>query len=92
MKRNKGRLPPFVPLQKDTIKTPAWKAMSHGARSLYTALKGRFNTRLQNAVYISTRAASEELGAHSRRDNVGHWFRELNGMASPGWLAQRIMA
>jgi hypothetical protein len=78
MKRDKGRLSPFVPLDKATIKTPAWKAMSHGARSLYASLKARYNTRLQNAVYISTRLASEELGSHSHRDNVLSWFRELD--------------
>jgi hypothetical protein len=33
----KGRISgPFVPLLKDTIKTEAWKALSHGARSLYS--------------------------------------------------------
>ena len=39
----KGRLPPFVPVLKDTMKTPAWKALSHGARSLYVVLKGRYS-------------------------------------------------
>ena len=78
-RRNKatGRLAPFVPVTKDTIKTPAWKALSHGARSLYIALKGRYNSRLQNAVYISSRVAVEELGLHSHRDSVLRWFREL---------------
>ena len=41
MRRDKGRLPPFVPVLKDTMKTAAWKALSHGARSLYVTLKGR---------------------------------------------------
>ncbi|MFZ0150690.1 MAG: hypothetical protein WAM72_20585, partial [Xanthobacteraceae bacterium] len=31
MRRDKGRLPPFVPVLKDTVKTAAWKALSHGA-------------------------------------------------------------
>ena len=39
----KGRLPPFVPVLKDTMKTPAWKALSHGARSLYVVLKCRYS-------------------------------------------------
>jgi len=77
MRRNKGRLPPFVPVLKDTMKTAAWKALSHGARSLYVTLKGRYNVRLQNAVYVSTRDAEEELGQYSTRRNVMRWFREL---------------
>ena len=77
MRRKKGRLPPFVPLLKDTVKTAAWKALSHGARSLYVTLKGRYNNRLQNAVYVSTRDAEEELGQYSTRRNVMRWFREL---------------
>src|SRR5262249_60003752 len=62
-KRDKGRLPDFVPLIKSTVKTPAWRAMSHGARSLYVALKVRYNTRLQNSVYLSARMGAEELGS-----------------------------
>jgi hypothetical protein len=77
-RRNKGRISgPFVPMMKDTMKTPAFKALSHGARSLLTVLRARYNTTLQNAVYISTRDASKELGSHSRRNNVMRWFREL---------------
>ena len=41
-KQNKGRLPPFVPLIKEVLSSPAWRAMSHGARSLYTALMARY--------------------------------------------------
>ena len=77
MRRDKGRLPPFVPVLKDTMKTAAWKALSHGARSLYAVLKGRYNIKLQNAVYVSTRDAEEELGQYSTRRNVMRWFREL---------------
>jgi hypothetical protein len=77
MSRDKGRLPPFVPVLKDTVKTPAWKALSHGARSLYVTLKAKYNNKLQNAVYVSTRDAEEELGQYSTRRNVMRWFREL---------------
>ena len=77
MRRDKGRLPPFVPILKETAKTAAWKALSHGARSLYVALRSRYNLTTQNAVYVSTRDAEEELGQHSTRRNVMRWFREL---------------
>jgi hypothetical protein len=77
-KKYKGRIEgPFVALLKDTIKTEAWKALSHGARSLYVALRSRYNLTTQNAVYVSTRNAEEELGRHSNRHNVLLWFREL---------------
>jgi hypothetical protein len=66
---------PFVPLLKDTLKTPAWKALSYGARCLYVVLKWRYNKNLTNAVYVSTRIAAQELGAG--RGNVRHWFCEL---------------
>jgi len=76
-KRSKGRIGgPFVPLLKDTMKTEAWKALSHGSRSLYAALKGRYNSKLQNGVYLSTRHAAKELGS-CKKDNVGRWFHEL---------------
>jgi hypothetical protein len=74
-KRDKGRPPDFVPLIKSTLKTPAWRAMSHGARSLYVALKVRYNTRLQNGVYLSARTGAEELG--SSKDYVARWHHEL---------------
>jgi hypothetical protein len=74
MSKTKGRkLPPFVPLIKDTIKTEAWRALSHGARSLYVVLKSRFSNMRQNSVYVSTRDAEEELGQHSTRRNV-RWY------------------
>jgi hypothetical protein len=81
MSRDKGRLPPFVPVLKDTVKTAAWKALSHGARSLYVTLKAKYNNKLQNAVYVSTRDAEEELGQYSTRRNVMRWFRELQHYA-----------
>jgi len=77
-KKYKGRIEgPFIALLKDTIKTEAWKALSHGARSLYVALRSRYNLTTQNAVYVSTRNAEEELGRYSNRNNVLLWFREL---------------
>jgi hypothetical protein len=91
-RNNKGRIGgPFVPLLKDTINTDAWRATSHGARSLYAALKSHYNSKLGNAVYLSTRAAVKELGSHSHRDKVRRWFRELQyygfiAMVSPGYL------
>ena len=77
-KKYKGRIEgPFIALLKDTIKTEAWKALSHGARSLYIALRSRYNLKTENAVYVSTRDAKEELGRHSNLHSIRLWFREL---------------
>jgi hypothetical protein len=62
---------------KDTMKTQAWRSLSHGARSLYMALKCRYNSKLQNGVYLSTRDAVKELSLNQYRTNVLRWFREL---------------
>lgn len=49
-KKYKGRIPgPFIWLLQDTVKSEAWKALSHGARSLYAILMKRYNIKLQNA-------------------------------------------
>jgi hypothetical protein len=89
--RDKGRLPPFLPLLNDTLDSPAWRAMSHGARSLYVALKRRYSTNFKNngKIYLGTRDAAKELG--SGLEEIGNWFRELQHygfivMTTPGCL------
>ena len=94
-RRNKGRLPVFVPLFKDTMSSPAWRATSHGARSLFTALKSHYNRTVCGGVYLSARRASKELG--SNKDYITRWFRELEFygfivMISAGCLASRAKA
>jgi hypothetical protein len=77
-RKNRGeRLPPFVALLKDTLASQAWRAMSHGARSLYTALKTRYSSTLHNngRIFISQRTAMKELGSGS--NEIARWFREL---------------
>jgi hypothetical protein len=69
------KLAPFVPLYKETMKTPAWQALSNGARMLYVMLKWNYNTKLQNHVFLSTRDAALKLG--SNRSYVRRWFSEL---------------
>jgi hypothetical protein len=76
-RQDKGRLPPFVPLLKDTMASPAWRAMSHGAKVLYVALKARYSSTLHNngRLFISQRTASCEIG--SSFEQIARWFREL---------------
>jgi hypothetical protein len=90
-KTDKGRLPPFVPLLKDTLNSPAWRAMSHGARSLYIALKCNYNRNAHNngRIYLANRRAAKEIG--SSPNQIVRWFRELQFygfivMQKPGGL------
>lgn len=73
----KERTPPFVMALKSTMDAPAWRAMSHGARSLYYALKRRYNQKGGNngRLFISQRDAAKEIGSH--HTEIARWFREL---------------
>ncbi|MFY9770374.1 MAG: hypothetical protein WAK04_09105 [Xanthobacteraceae bacterium] len=68
---------PFVPLLIATIDSPAWRAMSHGAHSLYVALKRRYNPSIDNngEIFLSLRRAAQELQSHP--DYIARWYREL---------------
>ena len=63
-KRRKGRLGPFIPLIKATMATPAWRAMSCGARVLYTELRGLLSNDYSNngRVFLSDRDAAVLVG------------------------------
>jgi hypothetical protein len=76
-RREKGRLPPFVPLFNDTLDTPAWRTMSHGAQVLYVALKRRYshNSHNNGRVFLSQRDAAKEL--NSNHTQIARWYREL---------------
>ncbi|MFY9835417.1 MAG: hypothetical protein WAK55_02925, partial [Xanthobacteraceae bacterium] len=74
--RNSKKLAPFIPLTRATKSTPAWQALRHGARSLYMELKGHYNTKLQNGVYLSTRKAAKEIGC-ATKESVCSWYHEL---------------
>jgi len=73
--RDKGRMAPFVPLYKLTMKHPAWRALSHGARSTYMLLMSNYNTKQQNYVYLAVRKGAEELGSNMK--SVARWLHEL---------------
>jgi hypothetical protein len=74
-KRDKGRLPPFVPIFRHTIKASAWRALSVGARATFLTLKANYNSNAQNAVFLSARDGAEELGVC--KDTVCKWMHEL---------------
>jgi hypothetical protein len=76
--RKKGHLPPFVPLIRTTLASPAWKQLSFGARSLYVVLRSylRVDSLNNGKVFRSYRDAAADLGTNSMR-SVQRWFREL---------------
>jgi hypothetical protein len=76
-RRDKGKLPPFVPLLKDTIASPAWRAMSPSARCVYIALKLRYSSNFKNngRLYLSVRQAAKEVGVN--KDTATRCFREI---------------
>jgi hypothetical protein len=88
-RKEKNRISgPFVPLLITTLNSPAWKALSHGAKVLYIALKRRA-PNAHNRCYLSYRDAEDEIRANKR--NIAQWFRELKyygfiALAQPGCL------
>jgi hypothetical protein len=75
MKKSEVRL--FVQMYHDVMDTPAWQAMSHGARNLYLALKRSYNRKARNngRIFLSVRDASLMIKAN--KDIVSYWFKEL---------------
>jgi hypothetical protein len=91
-RKDKGRLPPFVPLDVEVMSSPAWRAMTMGARTLYIHLKRRWSFKQRNngRLFLSQRNAQEEIGL-GVRDSISRWFRELQHygfiiMTDPGCL------
>jgi hypothetical protein len=70
-----GKLAPFVAIFRHTIKAPAWRSLSVGARATFIALKSNYNTKAQNAVYLSARDGAKEFGVS--KDTVCRWLHEL---------------
>jgi hypothetical protein len=77
-RKDKGRLPPFVPLDQEMLRSRAWRATSYGARWLYVHLKRRWSFKQKNNghIFLSQRDAQEEMGCN-HRDTISRWFREL---------------
>jgi hypothetical protein len=75
--KHKGRLAPFVPLDQEVMRSPAWRATSFGARWLYVHLKRRWSFKQHNngRLFLSHRDVKAEIGGH--RDSISRWFREL---------------
>ena len=91
MRKKKNSYPPFVMVTNQVLDAPAWRAMSHGARSLYIALKRRYSSNRKNngRIYLSHRQARKEIRAGASQ--IVRWFGELQHygfivMIEPGCL------
>jgi hypothetical protein len=77
MSKDKGRIEgPFTAVLNTTLDSKAWKAMSHGARSLNIAIKRCYNWKIHNngRLYLSHRKAAEEIGSDTNQ--ITRWFEE----------------
>jgi hypothetical protein len=77
MKKHKNMFPHFVMVTNQVLDSPAWRAMSHGARSLYIVLKRRYSPNGKNngKIFLSEREAKKQLG--SGFTEIVRWYREL---------------
>jgi hypothetical protein len=90
--KDKGRLAPFVAIDREMMMSPAWRALSMGARVLYMHLKRRWSYKSKNngRIFLSYRDALKELG-NNDRTSIARWYRELQHygfivMTDPGGL------
>jgi hypothetical protein len=88
---SKNKNPPFVMVTNQVLDSPAWRVMSHGARSLCVALKRRCppNRHNNGRIRLSQREAQKQLGAGFTQ--ITRWYRELQYygfivMTEPGCL------
>jgi hypothetical protein len=74
--KRKGRLPPFIALIKSTMATPAWRAMSPGARLLYIELRGKLSNNGSNngKVYLSDRDGADAIGVN--KETIVKYYAE----------------
>lgn len=77
MSRRSGEKIPgaFVPILRHTMKSAAWRAASVGARTTFLALTSNYNSKAQNAVFLSSRDGAKEFGVH--KDTARRWLHEL---------------
>jgi hypothetical protein len=76
MKRKGEKLPPFTAIFRHTTKSAAWTALSVSARATFFEMQSNYNTKAQNAVFLSARDGARKLGGVCK-DTVMRWQREL---------------
>jgi hypothetical protein len=75
--QDKGRRLQFVMVYTHIMDSPAWLAMSYGARLLFIALKRNYSSNFGNngRLFLSTRKAAKMLGCS--RNSVTTYYGEL---------------
>jgi hypothetical protein len=74
-RRKTYKHPDYVAIYRHTFKSPAWQALSVGARAAYLELASNYNTKRMNAVYLFARTSAERLGVNKKM--IVKWLREL---------------
>jgi hypothetical protein len=74
-RRKVKKQPDWISVYRLTFKSAAWQALSVGARAVYVELAANYNTRMENAVYLSVRTGAKRLGVS--KTTVVKWLREL---------------
>jgi hypothetical protein len=77
MSKHKEKHSHFVMVTYLVLDSPAWRAMSMGARCLYIALKRRYfpNNKNNGRIYLPQSIATRELGTSPNQ--IVRWFEEL---------------
>jgi hypothetical protein len=77
MKRKRQSKGPFVAVSKAILATPAWRAMSPGARLLWIELRGWLRNDGSNngKAYLACRDAAKAIGTKSK-DSIVRWYAE----------------
>jgi hypothetical protein len=75
-RQRSNRIGPYVALPKAIKNTPAWRAMSPGARLLWIELRGWLRNDWSNngRMFCSCRIAAKEIGCN--KDTVAHYYVE----------------
>jgi DNA-binding transcriptional regulator YhcF (GntR family) len=74
-RRQGGKLAPFIAMDRHQHKSAAFAALSAVAQALLVHLTYNYNTKLMNAVWLSTRDGAKKL--HVSKGSVANAFREL---------------
>jgi hypothetical protein len=66
-KKDKGKLAPFIALDRELYGCAAWRALPYGARQRYLTFRARFFSNLHNngKIFCSHRDARKEMGRAS---------------------------
>ena len=75
--KDKGRLPPFVPVDREMMRSPAWRATSWRALPVYSPqIEMALPVEEQRPALSIAPGRAEEMG-RATRDSISRWYREL---------------